>query len=766
MGLLHDQGTGLCDVCVQSPIDAATASRSQDMRPWNRRKPIAMHAHAAVPYVKELVLVGGGHTHALVLRKWGMRPVPGARLTLINPGPVAPYSGMLPGFLAGHYSRDALEIDLVRLARFAGARLIIDRAVGLDPVAKTIALANRAPVSYDIAAIDIGVTSDMAQLPGFRDHAVPAKPLAGLADRWDGFCQGSGPARVAIIGGGVAGAEIAMAVAHRLRGLGRTAQVSIIDKGQVLQSAPPAARRKLLAAMDRLGIDRVEGTAPAEVLANAIRLEDGRMVPADLTIGAAGAVPQNWLAQSGLKCMNGYLAVDAQLRSVDDPTVYASGDCAHLTRSPRPKAGVFAVRAAPILAWNLRADLVGAARRSFRPQRDFLKLVSLGGKVALAERCGIALAGPALWRWKDRIDRDFMDRFCQLPLISHPTAPRGSARGVATELAAPAPCGGCGAKLGHGALTHALARLPMQGRDDVLTGPGDDAAVIRVGDTKLVLTTDHLRAFTLDPALVARATAIHALGDVWAMGAAPQTALANIILPRMAAGLQAAWLTEIMDTAADVFSAEGAQIVGGHSSMGTELTIGFTITGLLDGPALTLSGAQVGDALILTRAVGTGVLLAAEMRGDADGRDVAQAWAQIQTPQGDAARLLRGKAHAMTDVTGFGLAGHLWGMCRASDVEAQVQLAKVPLLPGAAMLAMRGTRSTLFGQNQSAIAGHVSGATGPVADLLFDPQTAGGLLAAVPAPDADDLVSALLGMGHTAAVIGRVIAGPPRITLI
>ncbi len=736
------------------------------MKDFSPKRRIAMNAPDAAPLVKELVLVGGGHTHALVLRKWGMRPVPGARLTLINPGPVAPYSGMLPGFIAGHYSRDALEIDLVRLARFAGARLILDHATAVDPAAGLVHLAGRGSVAYDLLSVDIGVTSDMAQLPGFADHAVAAKPLAGLADRWDSFCQQAGPAKVAIIGGGVAGAEIAMAVAHRLATLGRPAHISVIDRGKVLSGATPSARRKLLAAMDALGISRVQGAAPVAVLPDAVELEGGRMVPADLTIGAAGAVPQAWLADSGLPCVDGYLAVDAQLRSLGDPRIYAAGDCAHLTHAPRPKAGVFAVRAAPVLAWNLRADLVGLQRRSFHPQRDFLKLVSLGGKVALAEKLGVAVTGAGLWGWKDRIDRDFMDQFGHLPVMSTPPAPKGAARGVAAELAGPAPCGGCGAKLGQGALSDALARLPDSQRDDVMTGPGDDAAVIRVGGALQVLTTDHLRAFALDPALVARVTATHALGDIWAMGATPQTVMANVVLPRMAARLQSGWLTEIMDAAAEVFGTQGAQIVGGHSSMGAELTVGFSITGLLDGQALTIAGAQPGDALILTRGIGTGVILAAEMRGQADGRDVANAWAQMQTPQGDAAQVLRSKARAMTDVTGFGLAGHVSAICRASGVGAQLHLADIPVLPGAASLAARGIRSTLFAQNQASLANNITIISKPSADLVFDPQTAGGLLAAVPADDADRLVAALQELGHPAAVIGKVLAGPPRITLV
>lgn len=700
----------------------------------------------SVPIVKELVLVGGGHAHALVLKRWGMTPVPGVRVTLINPGASAPYTGMLPGHAAGHYARAALEIDLVRLARFAGARLVLGAVDLIDPLARRVRVPGRAPIAYDLLSIDIGITSDMADLPGFAAHGVAAKPLGPFADRWAAFCAGDGPARIAVIGGGVAGVELALACAHRMRDLGRTAHVALIDRGEILQGWP--GRRRLLAALDDYGVTRYEGVAPIAVGPAAVSLADGVQVPADFTIGAAGAVPHGWLSECGMAMERGYMVVDDQLRSVSHPDIYGAGDCVHLGASPRPKAGVFAVRAAPVLAWNLRADLTGAQRRRFRPQRDFLKLVSLGGKDALAEKAGWTWAGPTMWRWKDRIDRRFMARLDDLPAMAQPAPPRGAARGVAAEMAGPAPCGGCGAKLGAGALAGILGGQP-----------GDDAAVLVTGDQRQVISTDHLRGFAHDPVLVARAAAIHAMGDIWAMGAKPQAAVANVILPRMAARLQGAWLDEVMTAAHAVFADAGAEIVGGHSSMGMEATLGFTVTGLLDGPAITLAGARPGDALILSRGIGVGIVLAAEMRMRATGAEVAACWAQMTTPQGDAAAILSPHAHAMTDVTGFGLAGHLGNICAASGVGAEVAVQAIPLLPGALRLAEAGIRATLDPQNRAALAGRVTAPESALGALVFDPQTAGGLLAAVDAEQADGVVAALRKAGHDAALIGHVRQG-------
>jgi len=320
-------------------------------------------------------------------------------------------------------------------------------------------------------------------------------------------------------------------------------------------------------------------------------------------------------------------------------------------------------------------------------------------------------------------------------------------------------CGGCGAKVGRGPLLAALAAMPDPGRADVTVLPGDDAALI---GGRQVITTDHLRAVVADPVLMTRIAAIHALGDVWAMGAAPQAALMTLILPRQSAALQARALAEVLATAREVLAGAGAVLAGGHSSLGAEFTIGFALTGLLDGLPITLAGAQPGDALILTKALGTGVILAAEMRGQARGADVVAAWAQMVRPQDDAAAVLR-CAHAMTDVTGFGLAGHLAGMCQASGLGAEVELTALPLLAGAAALAAAGVRSSLWADNVAG-AGVVRGAAGPRGDLLFDPQTCGGLLAAVPADQAERLATRIRALGLSAAVIGRMVAGPPDIT--
>ncbi|MDU8945224.1 selenide, water dikinase SelD [Ovoidimarina sediminis] len=719
-----------------------------------------MRPGADIPLTRDLVLIGGGHAHALVLRRWGMRPLPGARLTVINPEPTAPYTGMLPGHVAGHYPREALDIDLVRLCRFAGARLILGRADAIDRNAKQVHITGRGEIAYDVASIDVGITSDPTGIAGFDDHGVAAKPLGRFADEWAEFLAGDSEATVAVIGAGVGGVELAMAMHHALDSAGRNPNIAVIDRGSALSGLASRARDVILRTLRERKIRLIENTGVAAVGATDVSLDNGLTIAATLTVATAGARPWRWLSDCGLEMTDGFIDVDETLRS-SDPAIYAVGDCANLTFAQRPKAGVYAVRAAPVLEANLRADLSGGASRTFRPQADYIKLISLGKKAAVGEKWGITFTGERLWKIKDRIDRKFMNKLSQLPAMPPPKLPSPMAAGVRAEVGNTQPmCAGCGSKVGRVPLMRALSRLSgAPERPDVTQLDGDDAAVLSIGSAKQVISVDHLRAFTDDPFIFARITACHALGDIWAMGARPQAALATLILPRMSEALQERWVAEIMEGSAAVLHEAGAVIAGGHTTMGAELTLGFTVTGLLDGPPITHSGAKPGDALVLTRPLGSGALLAAEMQLKARGEDIAGLLAEMAKPQNKVAELMTA-ARAMTDVTGFGLAGHLLNILDASGVGADLFLDSIPVYPGAREALDSGVRSTLAPANKAATSARLSGIE---SDILYDPQTAGGLLGAIPASALERTLSALASVGAKAEQIGTVTDGPPEI---
>lgn len=373
-----------------------------------------MMAPASLPSIKDIVLIGGGHAHALVLKSWGGSQISGARITVINPGPTAPYSGMLPGFVAGHYERAALDIDLAHLGRFANARLVLGSANGIDRENQLIHVQGQAPIAYDVASIDVGITSDMPEMAGFSEYAVPAKPLGLFAAKWEAYRAQNHTAHVAVIGGGVAGAELILAMAYALQTRNRLGSATLIDSGTALTALSRRAGHRVRSQIQALGVNLIENASVAQISDGMITLTDGRVVRSEFTTGAAGARPYQWIQDTGLALTDGFVDVNTMLQT-SDPRIFATGDCAHLTASPRPKAGVYAVRQAPILAHNLHACLTGATLRSYKAQKDYLKLISMGEKSAMGEKFGLTFAGSAIWQLKDRIDQNFMAQFRNLP---------------------------------------------------------------------------------------------------------------------------------------------------------------------------------------------------------------------------------------------------------------------------------------------------------------------------------------------------------------
>jgi pyridine nucleotide-disulfide oxidoreductase family protein len=349
-----------------------------------------------------LLLLGAGHANLLAVPaiRTGL---PKARITLIDLAGEATYSGMFPGHVAGHYAAQDLRVRLDHFAARHHITFLQGRVSHIDPEAGQVGLSDGTFLPYDLAALDIGSHSAMPEIPGFAHHAVPIKPLDGFAAR---LAQVDPAAPVAIIGGGVAGAEIGLALAYC-----GARQVSVLEAGPTIAAAlGPCARAHLLAALDRAEVRAMTCAKVAAVEDGAVLLQDGSRIASGLTIGIAGARAHGWMARTLPVDAAGFVRVSPALQVEGCPGLFAVGDCAAMTHAPRPKAGVFAVRQAPVLAANLIAAALGAPLGRYDPQDDYLKIISLGGKTALAEWHGLSLRGAWLWRLKDRIDRSFMTR--------------------------------------------------------------------------------------------------------------------------------------------------------------------------------------------------------------------------------------------------------------------------------------------------------------------------------------------------------------------
>jgi selenide,water dikinase len=693
----------------------------------------------------ELLLAGGGHSHSLVLRIWAMAGHqsshrPPARISLVSRRSTAAYSGLVPAHVAGLVTDQACAIDLRRLCLLAGVTFVQAEITGLDPQARELHLAGRPSLRWDWLSLDVGAeTRDLA------GAAMAVKPLEPFLQ----WCRHLDQTNLRIRGGGAAAVELALAL--RGRGL----KPELLLRGGQLQLGSKAANRLGIRMLHEAGIG-LQPHSPESARAD---------------LACTGSRAPRWLAAAGLPHdQDGRLLTAASLQVENHPTVFASGDCGIITSQPRPPSGVWAVRSAPTLAENLTRIVSGRRLRAWRPQRWALQLLGDGGSRG-SQPEAVAFWGPwalgpspVLWRWKQYLDRRFMDRFTSLKAMA----------GKATVAMA---CHGCAAKLAASPLQDALARNRLDGG---LPGSAEDAAVVgQDGQGNLLLqSVDGFPALVSDPWLNARLTTLHACSDLWACGAQVCTVQAVVTVPQLAASLQANLLSETLAGIQSVLQPLGARLIGGHTLEARENqdppspTAGLNLVLSVNGtaPAERHWGKgplRPGDGLLLSRPIGTGVLFAAALAGRGQPQWLDAALAAMQQSQADLVELLAGHGcRACTDVTGFGLLGHLGEMLAASPdaCRATLKAGQIPSLPGALTLLEQGLASSLAPANASALAlledrvqwqGPVDGARRA---LLIDPQTCGPLLAAVPADRIEAALAELHQAGFLeAAAIGHVL---------
>ena len=740
--------------------------------------------------LKDLVLIGGGHSHVIVLKRFGMSPIPGVRLTLITRDIQTPYSGMLPGVIAGHYDFDDAHIDLLQLAQFTGARLIHEEAIGLNLSDRTVICHARPPLSYDVLSIDIGVTPVLS-VPGSDVNAVAVKPIAKLVNRWEQLklriAEAKRSLHIGVVGGGAAGVELILSVQHAVqkfleshssRQVGPVFHLFSGNK-HILPTHNARVRKKFVEILRSRHIQLHAGSPVTAVSTGSIELEDGTLFSADEILWATEATAQKWPAEAGLAVDNyGFIKVADSLQSISHPEVFAAGDIAAVVNYPREKAGVFAVRQGPPLAKNLRRALLKKSLRPFAPQKKFLSLISTGDKYAVASRGIWALEGRWVWKWKDRIDRRFMRQFSHLPDMSRSFK---SSSKEFEQLASPDEmrrlsasnmrCLGCGSKVGASLLERVLPRLSTIKRDEIITGLNsfEDAAVERVPDEMVaVRTVDVFPPIVNDPYLAGQITANHCLGDIYAMGAEPISALAIVTLPMAPQRKMEAMLEELLSGAVKTLNEANTALVGGHTIEGNELMLGLAVSGAgYPSSLLRKGGMEPGDHLVLTKPLGVGTLFAAHMRLRAKGVWINGAVHSMLQSNQKAAYCLRDHgATACTDITGFGLTGHLLEMVRASKVDARLDLHSIPIMQGVEDTLKNGLYSSLYPENLrvcDAIGNHEQAKLDRLYPVLFDPQTAGGLMASIPARQVDSCLRTLHQLGYTDATdVGLVLPHSAR----
>ena len=720
-----------------------------------------------------VVLLGAGNTNLQVVKWWGMDPPAGAALSLVSESYDMPYSGMLPGCIARRYSRDEVTIDLSRLCAAGGVSFIRAFAQRVNFNSNEVIFSDRPAMRYDILCMNVGSQPCVKLTDGAREKSLLLKPLFSLMDRVEALDQrvqsSTGPFPLVVVGGGASAFELAMALRTRFANRPNVRIEALMSGTRPLQSAANSVSRACQLSLRERGIAVRTGVRVVGSDAEHLELDSGEHIPYAACVWATHAEPPDIIAASEFDRDNrGFMRVRNTLQCVSSSSVFASGDAISMESHPiLPKAGVYAVRQGPTLWDNLRATLDGQSLREYLPQPRTLFLLNTGDGGSVMSYGRLAGRGKWAFAWKDYIDRKWVRKFTD----TYDESMSASKKEVEEDAMR---CGGCGAKLSGEILHRVLSKLDIKPDPDVLVGcaPGEDAAVMRLPSGKVQLqTVDFFKAFINDPFLLGRIAANNALSDIFAMNGDPSVALALVTIPLAGSAIRESQLFQVLSGALEAFHENGVTLAGGHTTESMDFQIGFCITGYADENRLFKKDAlRPGDRLILTKPLGTGALLRAAMMGQCEWHAFDAALRGMRMSNGPAAKVFDGaRVRACTDVTGFGLAGHLVEMLDASNVSAKLYPQTIPLYPGFHDLT-NGQRadpvlSTLHeenAKNASRVVPHSANRF----PWLYDPQTSGGLLAGVAREHVENVLAGLHAADCSYAIeIGEVVgsANEPRI---
>jgi selenide,water dikinase len=688
-------------------------------------------------YEHDLVFIGGGHTHSLVLRMLAMKPIKNVRLTLITDSLLTPYSGMLPGFIAGHYNIEETHLDLNKLCKAARVRLIHGRVNAIDVVNKTIQVLDQASIGYDKVSINTGSTPNLG-VEGAREFGLGVKPVSQLTATWKQLLaqknQGDTP-HWAVIGGGAAGIEMVLAIAHRFRQAGDTLKLSLVQSGsKLLPGYHRNVQKQVAVALKQYGVEFITNFKVVKVTKTALESSSGKTMSIDQSIWCTPAAAPTWPKLAGLDTdKSGFIAVNEFLQSTSHDDVFACGDVAAMTKSPRPKAGVYAVRSAPFLTKSLRAAFNQQALKPLSLQTDFLSLISLGDKSAVGQRGWFSFKGKWVWRWKHHIDKKFMDLFAK----HLPTMPF-----MDNE---PMHCAGCGSKIGPELLKDTLKELNIFANKNFNTDltQAEDAAVAAViGNTSLFQSIDGFRAFSDDYFKLGIAATHHAVNDLYAMGVQPTSAQVWANLQFAHPRLSKRDFKRLMQGVTETLLHHETTLVGGHSTEGVETHLALVVNGVGES-SWKKNTPKEGDWLLLNKPLGAGIILAADAQGLATTQSIEALWScLLQSNRLFFLALKNKNIHAATDVSGFGLIGHALEMLADTPYSVKISTGHIPLINGALELSQQGIESSLIPQLMPMLnqcdRDNIDLA---MVKCLLDPQTNGGLLVSVTADVGREIIT-------------------------
>lgn len=675
-----------------------------------------------------IILAGAGHANIQCLKMFAMKPIPGAHVLLVSEQDSAPYSGMLPGFMYGKYSEEEIHFNLWNLCSRAGVTFIRDKITAIDANKRQLSFSSgRASLEYDILSLNLGIKPRQLEGHANEERVLMLKPISRLIEGWKKFLNLLNELpkqekwKVAVVCGGPAGVETAVAINETALKCGKMVSIHLLQASdRLMESLPHEASHQALKKMQAAGFKIHLATRVVEIFGQEIKCSDGTLFDFDFIFVATEATPPCALSNSGLSLSEkGFLQVNQKLQSISHPEVFAAGDCTHFVSSPLPKAGVFAVRQGRILEKNIRAyahSVDQTKLSSYRPQKNFLKLIQLPMGEVMATRGIFSITSKYFSAWKEHIDRKFMQRFGTIERSQEmmtSTAPAQEFNNM---------CLGCGAKVSQNILQAVISQLKKDFQT-VMPESVEDCYPLSLQSQKNYLSIDGLRSFLPDPSLVGKVSMLHALSDLWVSGVKPHSLAVSLGVAARSELSQRNYLLQIMSGILSVCLEHGIHLINAHTFENSDDHLSLTVIGEKQESLLRKSGAKVGDLIVMNKPLGTGILLQALQHGDVTLKSMEELLRVFNRPN-----ILPNPAYfsTATDVTGFGLVGHLLEVLEASKLSAKLNVSTIPILSGTESYLAKGYRSYLIDSNRRCSIGKVSD---NLPDYLFDPQTNGAVLA-------------------------------------
>ena len=730
-----------------------------------------------VPQKRDLVLAGGGYGHLEVIRQLGLYPLADVRVTCISLESVVPFGGRLARAIRDNLPEEQWTLDIRKACAWAGVRFVNRRVVGVDTEGRRVLLEDHPPIRFDVLSLNTGGVLHCP--PGLEpaDWIWPVRPFRKLIARLHGdmerLSRETGKAVISVVGGGAAACELTLAIRDALDRCGRNGIRMRVIAHALLPDFHPKAARLMADHFHSRGIELISGHRVVKGEDHRLMLDNGQWLDTNAAILATGVRAPEWVSQTGLACtQEGFLSVNTHLQT-SDPAIFALGDVAQ-TPVPVPHNRITAVEEGRLLADNLHRHLAMRPLKSFHEHVSGRAIIDLGQGRALMVGRRLVTEGrvPALIKaQRDDLYFEQLTHLPELPEDEDRNRPRVIvADDLPLESLAMDPQGAA-SKMGRSQVNRVLKRLGVETVAGIASGvaEADDAAVVRVPAGKdWVQAVSMLRRVLSDPWMFGRIATLHGLASIYAMGGEAHSVMATAVVPFAADPLMEEDLFQLMSGCLHELNRHQAALIGGHSAEGMEMMFGITVNGTVaEGCWLPKRLQQAGLGLVLVKALGTGFVLTAHRHARARSAWVEETLGSMLQPVREAVHIARqfGVRHC-TDVTGYGLGGNLAEMVRDTALDIHLRLTALPLLAGVDEVLQRNVKPPLYHQNLHArhLMDVDEALTRETAwHALFDPQTSGGLVFAVPLASATALAAALSAAGYRAAVVGEVVEGRGRI---